>query len=342
MKASKYILLLMLSLVLFSCRKELDYDDLGFEPQMVLNGLIYQDSVMVINVSRTQSILENNKIFPFLDSAEVQLYENDIYIEDLLFDSIGYYHSTITAKANTSYRIEAKTDEIETATAEFSFKGLTTISLTNISYEIRDTVVTYDDITEGEIFYRLNNPEITDPIPSKDTAVMLVLLNFDIEFTDDANEENYYDYSGYGNFCQVYHSGYHSSGNEVNVTLFEERNSAYPSFRNYHDYDIFFPDGSSSSNGYRQGGYMTDELFNGQKVSLKLSTSYYTGTLDPIEIILLSYPSEYIEFHTSGYRYIEANDNPFSQPTNVYTNIENGLGIVCAVSNSKQIINLTR
>ncbi len=332
----------MLSLVLFSCRKELDYDDLGFEPQMVLNGLIYQDSLIVINVSRTQSILENNKIFSFLDSAEVQLYENDIYIEDLVFDSIGYYHSTTRSKANTNYRIEARTDEIETATAEFSFKDLTTFSLTNISYEISDTVVTFDDITEGEIWYRLEHPEITDPIPSKDTALMLVILNFDIVFTDDGEEENFYDYGSFGNFCMVSHGRYSSSDNKIDLIKLEKDNSAHLSFRNYHDRERFFPEGGSSINGYRQGGYMTDELFNGQKVSLELRTSYYTGTLEPIEINLLSYPYEYINFHTSGYRYIEANDNPFSQPTNVYTNIENGLGIVCAVSNSKQIINLTR
>jgi len=342
MKSSKYILLLMLSLVLFSCRKELDYDDLGFEPQMVLNGLIYQDSIIVINVSRTQSILESNKIFPFLDSAEVQLYENDIYIEDLVYDSIGYYHSTIRTKANTEYRIEARTDEIETATAEFSFKDLTTFSLANISYEISDTVVTYDDITEGEIWYRLKHPEITDPIPSKDTALMLVMLNFDIVFTDDGEEENFYDYSGFVNFCMVSHGSYSNSENSIELIRLEENNSAYLSFRNYHDRERFFPDGSRGSNGYRQGGYMTDELFNGQRVSLELRTSYFTGTLEPIEINLLSYPYEYINFHTSGYRYIEARDNPFSQPTNVYTNIENGLGIVAAVSNSKQIINLTR
>lgn len=342
MKPSKYILLLMLSLVLFSCRKELDYDDLGFKPQMVLNGLIYQDSLIVINVSRTQSILENNKIFPFLDNAEVQLYENDIYIEDLVFDSIGYYHSTIRSKANTNYRIEAKTDEIETATAEFSFKDLATFSLTNISYEISDTIVTYDDITEAEIWYRMEHPEVTDPIPSKDTALMLVVLNFDIVFTDDGTEENFYDYGGTGSFCMVYNSGYNSSENRLEFIRLETNNSAHLSFRNYHDRERFSPGGSSSVNGYRQGGYMTDDLFNGQKVSLELKTSYYTGTLEPIEINLLSYPDEYINFHTSGYRYIEANDNPFSQATNVYTNIENGLGIVCAVSNSKQIINLAR
>lgn len=91
-------------------------------------------------------------------------------------------------------------------------------------------------------------------------------------------------------------------------------------------------------NGYRDGGYMTDALFNGKEVTLKLKASYYTGRVEPIEIGLSSYPAEYILFHTSGYRYIEAMDNPFSQPTNVFTNVENGLGIVCGVSASKQIL----
>lgn len=339
---SRIIFLSLFTLLLYSCHKELDYDDLGFEPQIVLNGLIYQDSVIVINVSRTKSILESNKVFPLLNNAEVRLYENDVYVENLIFDSLGYYHSTITTKANTQYRIEAQTDEIETATAEFSFKEITSFTLANITYRTLDTVISYDDITEGDIWYRLEHPEITDPFPQKDTLLTQVILDFDIVFNDNPDEENYYTYSNYGEFYHLEHGNYHSNDQVVEARLLKKSSSGYLRFRNHRDRDLYFPSGSSSINGYGDGGrYMNDKRFNGQEVSLELNTSYLTGKLEPIEVYLISYPSDYIDFHVSGYRYIEANDNPFSQPSNVLTNVENGLGIVCAVSNSKQIIEFT-
>lgn len=335
MKISTYLLLALLVVLIHSCYKELDYDDLNFKPKIVMNGLIYQDSIIEINVARTKSIIEHNEILPFLDNAEVKLFENDVYVEDLIYDSLGMYHSTITAKANTNYRLEAKTDQIETAIAGFSLQELKGFTLSNINYEITNTTISFNDISMDDIFDGVEVPALTD------TNLMLIQLRFDIVFKDDPGEENYYSYTSYGNFSSLIHATIGSpSIGEVKAVLLEEESSAHLSFQNSHDYGKYYPKGSSSQNGYREGSYISDELFNGNEVNISLRTFYYAGKIDPVEIILFSYPYEYVYFHTTGIRYMNARDNPFSQPMNIYSNVENGIGIVCGVSKSQQTIYL--
>lgn len=337
MKISNYLFLALLAISIQSCYKELDYEDLDFKPEIVLNGLVYQDSIIEVNVARTKSIIEHSEILPFLDNAEVKLFENDVYVEDLTYDSLGNYHSTITAKAKTSYRLEVRTDELETATAGFSLRELKDFTLSNIHYEITDTTVTFNDISIENIIDGVYVPAETD------TNLMLVQLKFDIVFVDDAAEENYYSYENYGNFNALIHTSiYNPESGEIEVIILEEESSAHLSFQNFHDYDRYFPDGRSSHNGYREGYYISDELFNGNEVNFSLRTFYYTGNIDPVEIILFSYPYEYVYFHTTGTRYMNARNNPFSQPINIYSNVENGIGIVCGVSKSRQTIYLDR
>jgi hypothetical protein len=337
MKLLQYLFLMLLVVFSQSCYKELDYEDLDFVPKIVLNGLIYQDSIIEVNVARTKSIIEHSEILPFLDNAEVKLFENDVYVEDLVYDSLGNYHSTITAKANTSYRLEATADELETATASFRLRELKDFTLSNIHYEITDTTVTFNDITIDKIFAGGDVPAETD------TNLIFIQLKFDIVFTDDAAEENYYSYENYGNFNALIHTSiYNPELGEIEAIILEEESSAHLSFQNFHDYDKYYPNGRSSHIGYREGYYISDELFNGNEVDFSLRTSYYTGKVDPVEIILFSYPYEYVYFHITGTRYMNARDNPFSQPINIYSNVENGIGIVCGVSKSRQTIYLDR
>ena len=72
--------------------------------------------IITVNVSTTKSILEADSVLTFLEDAVVKLYANDNFIENLIYDSLGIYHSTTCVRANTQYRIEASAGDIETAT----------------------------------------------------------------------------------------------------------------------------------------------------------------------------------------------------------------------------------
>jgi hypothetical protein len=318
MKLSYYILFALLLISLSSCVKELDYDDLDFEKEIVLNGLIYQDSIIKVHVARTKSIIDMDSILPFLENAEVKLYENGVFIENLKHDSLGSYSSSIKTKANSSYLLEARTNEIGSASASFSFKEIKKFRLSNIEYQVHDTILSIDK-----------------PVKT-DTSLMWVSLNFDMIFLDEAETEDYYDFIAFGTFNPCVHRREYFSDTEyIEYLTLSESKTFRLSFSNHNDSEKYSPGHGSSYNGYEQNFYMSDEMFNGDEVTFSLRASYYTTKIEPIEITLYCFPYDYIFFHTSGYRYIRAADNPFSQPINIYSNVENGLGIVCAVTTSK-------
>ena len=127
----------------------------------------------------------------------------------------------------------------------------------------------------------------------------------------------------------------------VESVILSEEASLYFYFRNYLDYNTYYSADCGSYNGYEQNCFITDNLFNGREVSFELGAIFYANSLDSIEIALVSYPYDYVHFQETGYRYISTYGNPFSQPINVYSNVENGQGIVCAVSSHRQKIYFT-
>lgn len=323
MKTLVNIIFISCTLLIFSCVKELDYNDLNFKRQLVLSGLVYQDSIIRINVSTTKSILVADSVLTFLDDAEVRLYTDDEFIETLQYDSLGMYHSTTIARENMNYTIEASAQGLTTATAKLFLKNPIDIRLENVDYTITDTLLSIDKPVKTDI------------------NLKLVRLNFDLLFTDNSNEENFYDYTG---FCKnIEYTTNYIYDEDYNQTLMNEiyeSNTVYLTFKNPYDYNFFYPNDKATYNGYEQNNFIVDDKFNGNEIRLGLKTYYYALTADSFNIVLFSYPYDYIHYHFTGYRYIMGRDNAFTQPSNIHTNIENGLGLVCAVTTSKQTIYL--
>lgn len=319
MKNFHSFFILICLLISISCEKELDIDDLNYKAQIVLNGLIYPDSNIYINVTRSKSILEADSILGFLEHADVKLYKNDTFIENLVHERSGYFRSKSKTQLNVNYKIEASAGNLETAFANFSLSNKINMRIENIDYQIRDTLVEID------------KPE------KKDTSLVEVFLNFDLVFNDDPDAKNYYDFSGHGKFCSYRtHIVSHEKG-YIEYKYLTENSDLYISFNNYGDAEKYYS-GSAGYNGYEKNFFITDEIFNGEQHRFELFTHFYANNVDSIEIALYSYPYDYIKFHESGYRYMSSYYNPFSQPINIYSNVENGLGIVCGISCSKQRI----
>jgi hypothetical protein len=110
----------ILSTLLFSCSKEIEFDGQDFEKKLVLNGLICPDSLITIHLSRTNTILSDE--IQVIENAIVSLYCNGKYIETLSYFKNGIYKSqsvfpqpdsiyTITAEAE-GYPIISSTDTI--------------------------------------------------------------------------------------------------------------------------------------------------------------------------------------------------------------------------------------
>lgn len=316
---------LIITIYANSCTKIMDYDDTNFQKMLVINGVIYQDSIVRINISRNKSILEADSILPFMDNATAKLFENETYIETLVYDSMGFYHSNLITKAKTSYRIEVEVPDYEKAIAYFNFEEIENFSVSNIEYLINDTLV------------HIDYPE------NKDTLIYHVNIKADINFTDNENQINHYDFMGIAEMLNFYSTNYLPEiGEEGFYTVIEEssNNKMWISFDDYNDYEKYGYTSSGSHNGYQYNFYFKDDLYNGKPITFSISGGYYTSSPNNVEIYLVSYPDDYIKFHSSGYNYMNTLYNPFSQPVNIYSNVENGIGLVCGITCEKVIINL--
>jgi hypothetical protein len=99
--------------------------------------------------------------------------------------------------------------------------------------------------------------------------------------------------------------------------------------------DEVFQNGGSP---FREQGLFNDLLFNGQNKALELEIPYenYSGievgyewsykTLS-VRVYLHNISKSYYYYRNSLELYQSASGNPFAQPVQVYSNIENGFGV---------------
>ena len=94
------------SVVLFlSCEKAIDYNGDELKNFMVLNAEVYADSLITCHLTRSNTILESNKILP-LTNATVLLTVDNGSSEVLTSDSLGFYASTLRASVGSKVRFE--------------------------------------------------------------------------------------------------------------------------------------------------------------------------------------------------------------------------------------------
>ena len=89
----------------------------------------------------------------------------------------------------------------------------------------------------------------------------------------------------------------------------------------------------------------SDILFNGETKQIEFTI--FLGKIDEGEDVLSSLKVELRNVSESYYYYYRSVDlhqmnegNPFAEPVQVYSNVENGLGIFTAYNESSQVLNL--
>ena len=86
MKQKYYtFILLLLSLSLSSCYKEIDLDKYRTQPKIVINCAISPDNVIMASVTRTWFYPESTP-YVKLPHAKVDLYINDEYVEQMKWE----------------------------------------------------------------------------------------------------------------------------------------------------------------------------------------------------------------------------------------------------------------
>lgn len=286
----KQIILLLALISLTGCVKIIDDDFSAKDPKLVLNAALSTDSSLTINLSRTYNIFDNesDKNLPFIDGAEIGLFENGNWIFDLENPGYGYYVKPgFYPETGTEYRIEATSKGfagIESKTTIPSPVQITefdTVVLVIMDEFYGDEIryigyLTYKDPAGTSNSYRLRCKMW---IKNDDGEIIrmdqyLWVFDNDYYFYDNAN----------GNL--LWNDKY-SDGKEVEIRFVYYSNNFYKSVKPDEQDTLTF-------------------VFSFET----LNQEYYT------------YLKSLNRYYESG-----GGDNPFSEPVVIYSNIENGYGI---------------
>jgi hypothetical protein len=293
--------------MLASCQKDIKFDVKPFEPKIVLNSYIEADSIISVHVSRSWTMGENITS-NLLYNADVALYINDI-LQPPLQSNHPESHTFNPNKWAThiSSSIAQTGDNIR---IEVNNNGYPQ-AYAEVIVPVKTPIISIDTISFPDEY---NNQyircliNIKDPEPGHKNYFRLTL---EYETYNDSGER------------QIYGEDFISDQDQA---LSDE-------FRNIND-EIF---STGHNNAY---GIFTDDIFDGQEYTLNIHFSPDNYSPNPrytFKVISLS-PSAYLYMKSQIISYF-AGENIITEPSAIHTNIQNGLGILTALSTSTTIFN---
>ncbi len=312
------IVFLVSCLSFLSCTKELDLLFPQTGEQIVLNSILYPDSLIQVSITKTLPISNADDKFPVITNAVVRLYENEQLLGNLTFqDSI--YVLDYYPKAGQQYSIEVEVPGYAMLTAS--------------------DVVPYP--LEAEACFAKERYD----------AAYYAWVRAHIQ--DRPLEVNYYWLdllvTGYARLCEFIpgdRTTYHCLGSDTSRTETER-----PYYM--HSYSTI-PDKFNASVDNTLGGvtqYETfmrveDQAIDGEDVELiitaiggmfqytaieKLGSRFATLNIVSASQHYDRYlKSSLIYFLNNGTGEDDDSPNPFAEPTQIYSNVENGTGIFAA------------
>ncbi|WKK75759.1 DUF4249 domain-containing protein [Marivirga salinae] len=285
---------IILSLILFSgCQKEVDLKIDESESKLVLNAWFKTEQHPVVEVNRSTFIFDKRGT-DNIQNAEVILFENDKEIGFLEHFGSGFYQNeNIEIKPDTEYKIIAKVDGFEDVVA--IEKSLETFKEGDLQFEYTSEEVNhqYGNGSESEITLTFkDNPS------SEDFYLFMLKRNAKEWSIDNPEDTTYIKYDAY----------LESSDLQIEFVYL---------------------------NSMGQMQVLKDELFNGNEYTIRFTTNNLSDAFYGGEDYEAS--SEYVfEIHKiskSFYLYLKSLElnqypDPFTEPTQIFTNVENGYGIL--------------
>jgi len=287
-------LILFLSVTSFllftNCTKEIEFDAQDIAPRIVVNSLFTNDSLWTANISRSVGVLETTS-YTSIEDADVSIFDgNGVQVTTLTNQGDGLYTSLTGATPQAD----------ELYTIEVTAPGYTSVSATNripttVQINSIDTVSSTNSDGENILETTIN---FQDPSANENYYMVEVLVKGTLidEFEGDTIE---------------FREPLQISCNDINVETINRFNSG--GFENTYLYLM-----------------LKDENFDGEDYALTFSVINYAELKDLElfgEIRLVNTSEAYFNYLKSFNMYQRANGNPFATPVQVYSNVENGMGI---------------
>ena len=284
------IFLILSALTLSNCTKEIEFDAQDIAPRIVVNSLFTNDSIWSAHISRSVGVLETTS-YTTIDNASVNIFDDNAnLVTTLTHQGDGLYTSPtgVSPQPNQSYTLEASASGYESVNATNSIPSAVPI------YQL-DTVTSTN--SDGE-----------------------TILEATITFQDPPNISNYY-------MLEVFVTGmYYDEWEQDSIEIRE------PLQISCDDINV------ETVNRFNFGGFentylylmLKDQNFDGENYSLTFSVINYAELKEMDlfgEIRLVNTSEEYFNYLKSFNMYQRTINNPFATPVQVYSNVNNGMGI---------------
>lgn len=289
------VCLLSLIIVFTSCEMVVNFDVPFEKPDIVVNAIINPDSVFTIELSESAFILDNkfgNANFPAILNADIKVFANG-------------------NELNTPFHLNNGVYVIQNYYPQ-----------PGVKYEIRVNIEGYDEVS------------VTDKIPPEEASFELkdfvlsegeydeIIPRFNLIINDQPGS-NYYEFRVFGEQILYDYSTDPPTPMDTTllpITLTSDDPVISDIFDEYYGDKILF----------------NDKLYDGKNYSLPVSMNYFpyypedNNSQQEIRLIIsLKNVSEaYFNYNISLELQQQTDGDPFTEPVPVFSNVENGLGIM--------------
>ena len=303
---------LPLLLVVAACETVISIDPPDYEAEITATSLFTPDSVWTARISRTIPVEQAGSVdSPFLDNATVSVWEGDQLIDRLVHSdlSAGIYQSQSgrTPEPNKLYRLEVEVPGYGRAEAKSTLPAAPQI--TDVSLELQS------ERSHFRAWYS---------------------LRFRLKDSPDAA---YYSFGAY----IIYESDPVDGGDFedtwiVPLSMAQEDPAWKCSYERALNPVQIDSDGGATE--WCDTGIMTDRQFSGMERDFETTIVTDLDATGESSIIfyVISMSEDYFEFQRS----LENSDyqDPFSEPLQIFTNVEGGRGVFAGYNSSFRILDL--
>lgn len=295
----KIVVLFMFVFLFFSCEKEFVLDLKGEDKIIVLNSFFNGDEPLSVSVTKSM-LPQNSQTVEELKNARVSLFRDGIFVENMIYhkadeDVIGHYYSNTIPTVGGSYEVEVEVENMGKVKSGSILPEKVAI--------IADTVLWVNWFTPEDSSFS-------------------VRYNFEISFNDPQGDNYYY----FTASLPVYKVDTMNHTREFDSWQYAELlTSDLPNHEIYSNNALLFKDITFDGSLKKIIGTATSSS-NPDFFKFK-DDKLYVLDKSKLHIELHSLSKEAYLFCSSYAKKIAAQDDIYSEPAVIYTNIEKGLGI---------------
>lgn len=297
---------------LISCESVLFIELEESDKLIVVNGAISPDSLVKVQVSRTRHILDNAGL-PVLDKANVSLYHDEMFVENLDYIGNGYYSTeSFKPSIGENYVITVENQGLPSVTSGCVIPEPVRIS----SIDTSTVIIEYT----GYDYYYYNNEGF---------------LQFDLTINDPPGRKNYY-------LLILYAERSLTRWRDTTVIIIDSifyggqwnyfpRDSVYQvgDIIPQNDIPSFYTEDIVLEARTNSGALFSDQLFDGNSYSFRGRIQKHF--LESADSALLSFrlhsiSESYYKYLKSRKKHYDTREDYLAVPVIVYNNIESGVG----------------